>query len=100
MVQSKKSRTKTLRPDGSITEPDVKTLHERMIAALSQGAKDLTIDCSRVEALDAMGLGLLVAAHNSCKKTGGRFRLSNVREGVAATMQVLGLDRHMEIKGG
>jgi anti-anti-sigma factor len=99
MTQNGKRRTKALRLDKDLIEANLKGIEEKISGALSQGTGDLTIDFSRVKAFDAMGLSLLVATHNTCQTSGGKLMLSNVRAEVATTMNLLGLDRHVEVRG-
>ena len=49
----------------------------------------LTIDLSRVELIDSVGIGLLIAAHNSLAKGGGRLALENVNPDLTGLLRTM-----------
>ncbi len=64
---------------------------------VDQGIKDLTIDLDGVEMIDSIGMGLLIAAHNSLTKNGGRLRVVNSGEDILRLLRTMRLDKHFEV---
>lgn len=76
---------------------DVPGLRERFKELLAQGVRELTLDCSALESLDSVGIGLLVATHNSLAKAGGRLLLTNVAKPVYQLLTLMRLEKHITI---
>jgi len=54
----------------------------------------LIIDLTEVEMIDSMGIGLLIATHNSLQKKGGELELTNASADIAKLLQNMRLDKH------
>lgn len=87
--------TLTLGP--RVTAQDVPALRETLRARIAEGARSIHLDCSQLESLDSMGIGLLVATHNSLSKLGGALSLSGVRRDVHHLLTLMRLDKHFSI---
>ena len=55
-------------------------VRDRLLKLPDQGTKEIVMDFARVKALDAVGLGVIIAAHNTAKNAGGNLTLINVSE--------------------
>lgn len=65
--------SRVISPEGDIVASMAETFRASLKEALGRGGQDgaaLTIDCSRVRIIDSVGIGLLIAAHNSLEKLG------------------------------
>jgi anti-anti-sigma factor len=80
-----------LRPAGDVVAVTVSELRASLREVLGQGARDLVIDLENVQMIDSMGIGLLISAHNSVRKVGGRLSV------IHATAEILELFRAMRI---
>lgn len=80
-----------------VSAQDVPALREAFRARIQEGARQLHLDFSRVESLDSMGIGLLVATHNSLSKQGGALVLSGVRKDIHQLLTLMRLDKHFSI---
>lgn len=71
---------------------------EQVRGALAEAAQRrparLVVDMSQVEFMDSTALSVLVEAR---KATGGQFRLAGPREDTRRTLEVSGLDRHLNV---
>ncbi|MBU2643267.1 STAS domain-containing protein [bacterium] len=83
--------------DDDLMTSTVETVKKKIKHALNAGAAQLSLDLGNVNSLDSMGLGLLVATHNSLQKNGHRLQLSNVSDDIAGLLRKLRLDTHFEI---
>jgi serine/threonine-protein kinase RsbW len=68
-----------------------------MKQALQDGVTDFVVDFQNVRMIDSMGIGSLVAMHNSMTKIGGKLMIVNVSEEIFELLQSMRLDRHFVI---
>lgn len=78
-----------------VAAQDVPALRERLRELIQTGARQLELDCSLLESLDSMGIGLLVATHNSLAKQGGTLHLSDVPKDIHQLLCLMRLDKHI-----
>ncbi len=64
---------------------------------VDKGAKEITMDMEKVEMIDSIGMGLLIAAHNSLVKNGGRLRIINCSTDILGLLRTMRLDKHFEV---
>ena len=82
------------RLDGS-TVADVRlTLH----TALDSGPGDLVVDCSAVEVVDAVGLGVLVGLHRRAHAEGRRLVLADPQPRILRLLAVTKLHRVLHLE--
>ncbi|MBI5520401.1 MAG: ATP-binding protein [Desulfovibrio sp.] len=80
-----------------IVAQEVPALRELFRSHLQAGVCRLELDFERVESLDSMGIGLLVATHNSLAKKGGALSLTGVRKDIHQLLCLMRLDKHFSI---
>jgi anti-anti-sigma factor len=83
-----------------VTAQDVPALREELRARIQAGVNNIRMDFSKVESLDSMGIGLLVATHNSLLKTGGKLTLTGVGKDIRQLLALMRLDQHIAIATG
>ncbi|WP_028574650.1 STAS domain-containing protein [Desulfonatronovibrio hydrogenovorans] len=66
--------------------------------AISPGMKTLILDLDRVEQVDSIGMGVLIAAYNTLRKENIEFKLVNVGENIYDLFRVMRLDKHFEVE--
>jgi anti-anti-sigma factor len=84
-------------PCGDIVASMAVVFKERLRESIADNPGGLTIDMARVAMVDSVGLGLLIATHNSLTKTNGQLRLANTCDDVLKLLRVMRLDRHFLI---
>lgn len=88
-----------LRPGRDIVASTVEELRGQWKAVLTPGTASLTVDLSGVGMVDSVGLGLLIATHNSLDKAGGRLRLTRVGPDILGLLRTMRLDKHFILEG-
>lgn len=83
--------------ESQVTAQNVPNLRETFRTTIQQGARRIVLDFSRVKHLDSMGIGLLVATHNSLAKLGGALTLIGVNEDIRQLLTLMRLDKHFSI---
>ena len=66
-------------------------------ALVEEGHQQMVIDCSGVEHISSMGLGMLMRIHSRMKKVGGIVKLACLNSNVAAVFSVVGFDIILQI---
>ena len=64
---------------------------------IEEGYKKLILDCSELEYISSMGLGMLIRVHARMKKHGGDVKLAAVRGVAASLISLVCLDGVLEI---
>ena len=90
-VVTRKEQAAIVHPAGDVVAALVPELRSALRGALASGVREITIDFSRVRMVDSTGLGLLISAHNSISKVGGKLAV------IHASQEILGLFRSMRI---
>ena len=86
-----------VKPGRDIVASMIDELKSELKQALDDGAAALTIDLSGVEMMDSMGIGVLIAAHNSLQKNGNQLLLANPSTDILKLLRNMRLDKHFLI---
>ena len=87
----------TIKIQGDIVSSVVNALKAELRNTLENEITDLILDLSQVTFVDSMGIGLLVATHNSLKKKNSVLGLMNVSEDIRKLLNMMRLDQHFNI---
>ena len=85
-------------PAGDIVASMTDGLRTRLKTILAEHPGPLVIDLAQVELIDSVGLGLLIAAHNTLAKVGEGLALTNVNADLATLLRTMRLDKHFSIQ--
>jgi len=92
-------RRAIVRPSGDVVAASVPELRSTMKTALSGGIQELVIDLRDVHMVDSSGIGLLISAHNSMRKAGGRLTLIHTSGEVLDLLRTMRIHQHFSITG-
>ncbi len=84
-------------PDCNIVASSIPVIKEHISGYLEKNAHTLMIDMQNVKSIDSIGIGLLVATHNTLKKNGSGLALRNISPEIMNLFTVMRLDRHFII---
>lgn len=93
----RKVTKKTIKPGSDIIASMAEDFKKRLMKMVKQGIKDLTIDLKGVEMVDSVGLGVLIATHNSLEDVGGKLMIKNVSKDIYKLIKTMRLDQHIEV---
>jgi len=93
-----KKNKKVVKPGKSITNSKAAELRNKWLKISEQKIQELVLDFAKVETVDVIGLGLVLATHNTMKESGGSLELINVPEEIHGLFHATGMDRHFEIQ--
>ncbi len=84
-------------PESNIVASVVNEFREELKKIVEKEASIL-IDLENVEMIDSMGLGALIATHNSMQKYDKKLELNNISKDLLNLLKTMRLDQHFEIK--
>ena len=64
---------------------------------VEESPKELVVDFDGVEMVDSVGIGVLIATHNSVSKYGGKIIVINVSKNIYALFKTMRLDQHFNV---
>lgn len=94
---NKKTTQKTVKLDRDISASMAGEFRDKLLNLVKDGTKDLTLDLNKVEMIDSVGLGVLIAAHNSLRGIGGKLVIKNVSNDIYRLFKTMRLDQHFEV---
>lgn len=84
-------------PASDIVASTASQVRKELKELVQAGVTNLTIDLRNVHLLDSTGIGCLVAAHNSLKKSGGKLHVAMASHDLYELFRSMRLDRHFTI---
>jgi anti-anti-sigma factor len=84
---------------GDLVASIIQDLRAQLTSLVSDGLKELVIDLSGSEIVDSLGIGLLIAAHNSLQKSGGKLAVIHASNDLLSLFRALRMDQHFSISG-
>ena len=81
----------------NVSANNVQALRELFKQHLQDGVRSLELNFRQVESIDSVGIGLLVATHNSLAKAGGSLALVNVSQDIHQLFTLMRLDKHFSV---
>jgi anti-anti-sigma factor len=88
-----------VKPTFDIVATSLPELRDVLKLAIDEGAENICVDLSHVTMIDSMGLGLIIATHNSLNKCGGKLSVINVSRDVYDLFRNMRLDKHFSVIG-
>jgi anti-sigma B factor antagonist len=87
-----------MKPGRDIVASFAQELKRDLCSLMEAGTKELVIDLESVRMIDSIGLGVLIATHNSLKKGGGHLTVTNASKDIFGLFKTMRLDRHFDVK--
>ena len=66
---------------------------------MAAGASEIVLDFSNVTMIDSAGIGLVVAAHNTLGRAGGKLAIVHAAPDVFELLAAMRIPQHMEVSG-
>lgn len=85
-------------PRQDIVAPVADDLRQELRSLLQDGVTHIDIDMENVDLVDSIGIGLLIATHNSLAEGKGALRLTNVNQDIASLLGKMRLDKHFHVR--
>ena len=95
--EKKKTTKKTVKLDKDIIASMAADFRDKLLKLVKEGIEELTLDLRQVEMVDSVGLGVIIAAHNSLRGIGGKLTVKNVSSDIYRLFKTMRLDQHFEV---
>jgi anti-anti-sigma factor len=100
IVVSREGDKAVLHPSGAdIVSSLVPELRAQMRGIVEEGVRDLVVDLANVQMVDSSGIGLLIAAHNSLHKLGGRLAVVHASKDILDLFHTMRIHQHFSVTG-
>jgi anti-anti-sigma factor len=93
----KEGQRAVYRPTDNIVASEIDSLRTELKQLLAEGILELVIDLAGVRMIDSIGLGVLISAHNSLKKTGGSLSIINASKELYDLFRSMRLTQHFSV---
>ncbi|WP_045212294.1 STAS domain-containing protein [Desulfonatronovibrio magnus] len=84
--------------DIDIVAANAGDIKSKLKDAITDDMDSLVLDFNKVDQVDSVGMGVLIATFNSLKKKGKGFKITGVDEKIYDLFQVMRLNKHFEIE--
>jgi serine/threonine-protein kinase RsbW len=89
-----------LRPgEEEIVAASIPDLRSKMRGIVEGGVRELVVDLTDVRMVDSSGIGLLISAHNSLRKVGGRLAVVHASAEILELFQTMRMNQHFSVSG-
>lgn len=65
---------------------------------IQENEGDITLDLTGVEMVDSVGIGVIIATHNSLNRMGRKLMVVNVMKDIYSLFSTMRLDRHFSVE--
>jgi anti-anti-sigma factor len=98
--ESTDPHTAIVQPEGDLVAGRLPVFRSRLRELVASGVLHLMVDLTGVQSVDSAGIGLLVAAHNSLKKSGGELAVIHASRDILDLLRTMRIHQHFNISGG
>jgi anti-sigma B factor antagonist len=89
--------TVTITPGQDLVSTMVPGLKQELSTVLAESPAELRLDLTGTALMDSIGIGVVIAAHNSMKKKGGKLVVANASENIIKLFKSMRLDQHLTL---
>ena len=88
----------TISPEHDLVAATVPGFKHEVVNLLHEGPLELRLDLDGTKKMDIVGMGMVIAMHNSMQKIGGHFSLVNIPENMMKMFRSMRLDQHLNMR--
>lgn len=96
---TRQGRQATVKPGINVVASMADGFREELQELVRETPESIIIDLSDVEMVDSMGIGVMIAVHNSLAKTKGLLKIVNANKNLLTLFHTMRLDRHFVVEG-
>ena len=89
----------TVKPGKNITASIADEFRAELHSLVQEKPEQITIDMTGIEMVDSVGIGVMIAVHNSLTKNGGTLKIKNAEKNIKNLFSTMRLDRHFTVEG-
>jgi anti-sigma B factor antagonist len=85
-------------PDKDVVASMAEEFSTELHALIQKMPEEITIDLTNVKIVDSIGIGVLIAAHNSLSRFEGKLIVVNAAPNIYRLFTTMRLDRHFAVE--
>jgi anti-anti-sigma factor len=89
----------TIKPGIDIVASMAEDFKNELLSAINDSKEDFTIDLAGVEMVDSVGIGVIIAAHNTLNQSNRSLKVINVIKDVYGLFTTMRLNRRFDVEG-
>jgi len=93
-----KAEPHVVQPGADIVASMADDFKSNLLQMVEKGIPELIIDFTGVDIVDSVGLGVVIATHNSLSNSGGKLKVINVSNDIYHLFKSMRLDQHFEVQ--
>ncbi|MBW1898213.1 MAG: STAS domain-containing protein [Deltaproteobacteria bacterium] len=95
---SKNGDQLVVKPGADVVASMANEFRSQLHELIQESPKILVIDLNGVKMVDSVGIGVIIATHNSLNKIDGELRVTNVADDIFTLFSTMRLDHHFTIE--
>ncbi|MDY6823862.1 MAG: STAS domain-containing protein [Thermodesulfobacteriota bacterium] len=90
----------TVKPKGNLVASMADEFRGELQSLVKEQPGQIVIDMKGVEMVDSVGIGVMIAVHNSLSKSEGILKIVNADKNIYNLFKTMRLDRHFAVEQG
>ncbi|MDY0227514.1 MAG: STAS domain-containing protein [Desulfomicrobium apsheronum] len=87
----------TITPGQDLVSSMVPEFKQELASLLEDSPAEVRLDLIGAGMMDSIGIGVIIATHNSMKKKGGKLIIVNASENIIKLFKSMRLDQHLNL---
>jgi len=88
----------TIKPGIDVVASMAETFKNELLSTINDSKEDFTIDLEGVEMVDSVGIGVIIAAHNTLNQSDRNLKVINVIKDVYGLFTTMRLNRRFDVE--
>ncbi|MBF0102685.1 MAG: STAS domain-containing protein [Desulfobacterales bacterium] len=94
----KKDGQGIIRPGRDVVASMANEFKSEINTLIQESSGDIVIDLKGVEMVDSVGIGVIIATHNSLNRLGRKLKVTNISKDIYGLFSTMRLDRHFTVE--
>ena len=88
-----------IKPGTDVVASMAEEFRAELISVINDSSSEVVIDLDGVEMVDSVGIGIIIATHNSLNQSGRKLKVINVTKDVYGLFTTMRLNRRFTVEG-
>lgn len=88
-----------IKPGTDVVASMAEDFKTELLTAINDSSSELVIDLTGVEMVDSVGIGVIIAAHNTLNQSDRKLKVINVTKDVYGLFATMRLNRRFTVEG-
>lgn len=88
-----------IRPGMDVVASMADDFKSELLSLIKESSSEVVIDLGGVEMVDSVGIGVIIAAHNTLNQSGRKLKVINVAKDIYGLFTTMRLNRRFTVEG-